>query len=193
MLNPHICIFDEVFAYPKLVLRDICALGFKDVVSTDGITYPGIAQPIPQWIQKQVICSLRNIFNEPLCINHMFARYTSPAIPAAPNKIHADTIMGEFAAHIYLSKDWPSDSGTSFWSHELFGDAHDAKTHTPDAVNAAANDHTQWQHKFTVPGKFNRMLLHDAKLWHCAEPVGGWGVGPASARLVLTTFFSRAK
>jgi hypothetical protein len=96
--------------------------------------------------------------------------------------------MGEYSLHVYLSKKWPEGAGTSFWRHPTQGDRHDDETDI-DVIQADQNDISRWMRSFTVQGRFNRAVIHDASFWHCAEPVGGWGTDPHNGRLVHTTFF----
>ena len=115
----------------------------------------------------------------------IFARATYAGL-AAENKIHSDLVMGSFAAHVYLSLDWPAGSGTSFWTNKLLGMRHTAGM---DPATIRSNSVEDWDRYLSAQAVFNRMLIHRGDAWHLAEPVGGWGSTPEDGRLVVTCFF----
>lgn len=191
MVRHTILVVDDFLFYPRAVRGEILEQPFADYVSEwDGVTYPGICQTVPAWIQQSIMGILQQLMGAPLQLVTCFARATYPNVAAAPNKIHSDRIMGQYAAHIYLSQVWPPGAGTSFWRHPTEGEYHTERTDTM-RVSADANNPEAWSRYMLVQGKFNRLVIHDADLWHCAEPIGGWGEEPSSARLVLTTFFRK--
>lgn len=190
-MRQTLIIVDDFFPYPHAVRNNIVMFPFTDYTSAvDGVTYPGISQHIPEWIKNITIAHVGAVMGIPLIASTMFARLTTSAVAEAPHKIHSDRVMGDFAAHIYLSVAWPSSSGTSFWTHRSQGEYHTEKTN-PKIIDEDSNVLTQWERNYMIAGKFNRLLIHDANLWHCAEPVGGWGSTPEDGRLVLTTFFKK--
>lgn len=162
---------------------------FKDYTSQwDGVTYPDINNNIPYWVQDYVFNRLKEIMGGPITPIAFFARATTKNTPAAPHKIHSDKLMAQFSAHVYISKDWPKEAGTSFWIHNEAGDRHTEETDV-ESVAKDCNDLSKWVHSFTCQGRFNRLLIHDASYWHCAEPIGGWGDEVKDGRVVLTCFF----
>lgn len=186
---PRLLIFDDFFMTPNEVLLHLLKGKFADHVSpSDGVRYPGI-QNAPGLCNVMHAYLTKVLGRKEARINNCFARLTSSAEAEAPNKIHSDYGMGEYAAHVYLSTGWPADSGTSFWRHRESGSERRLGAEDADLLKDA-NDASKWERYSLCPGKFNRCLIHDATLWHCAEPVGGWGAGPEDGRLVLTTFFS---
>lgn len=189
-MNPVIAIFDDFFSAPEFVREDIAAGEFVDHISEwDGVRYPGINKDIPEYVTKFVEERLGEMLHSNIAIQAIFARLTTKLLPEAPHKIHSDKIMSDFSAHVYLSKDWPTNGGTSFWFHKATG-AYTHEDGMDETVAKDMNDVEKWAPVFLASGAFNRILVHDSRLWHCAEPVGGWGTNSIDGRLVLTCFFN---
>lgn len=189
MARPVFLILDDFFEDPEGIRTEIIYRDFVDFKNpVDAIIYPGI-QVAPKGTQEILEHRLRNIIGRDIVIDACFARLTTKKMAEAPHKIHSDRIMGHYSCHIYLSKFWPLGGGTSFWTHPYEGQRHTFLTNEARIVEDQ-NDQTKWSRDILVQAEFNRALIHDACLWHCAEPVGGWGEGPEDGRLVLTTFFS---
>lgn len=190
-MRPVIAQFDDFFAAPEEWRADLLKRGFSDYVSEwDGVTYPGICKEIMDDEREWLECRLSDMLEEQVSIVTVFGRVTHKGLKGAPNRIHSDGSMAQYSAHIYLSEEWPAHSGTAFWH---YADDHSAK-HTDCKYLAEAlgssQDVSQWRHRFTFGGKFNSILIHDAALWHSAEPFGGWGDSAETGRLVLTCFFN---
>lgn len=192
-MKPYLAIYDDFFspAYLRLFDAIMSAGKFSDVTSpTDGITYPGIllAEPDAKLYLQIRISQLLDV-PVPVELSQCFFRLTSSAQKEAPNKIHNDASMGTHAALIYMSREWSRGAGTSFWTHVTEGE-YQKESCDAALVQSHTNRQDQWSFRFFVPGVRNRILLYDARLWHCAEPVGGFGSGPADGRIVLTCFFN---
>jgi hypothetical protein len=193
--KPAVAIFDDFFEEHKRLREDIIGGDFIDYKSPwDGVVYPGINGDIPLWAINSIHRRLMEIMDLEIDIHTIFSRLTTRNTPSAPHKIHSDKIMGEYSLHIYLSKEWPSGSGTSFWNHATEGQRHTDQTNIANILRDQ-NDPTRknWNRVLHAQGNFNRAIIHDATLWHCAEPVGGWGVDKEDGRVVLTTFFSEVR
>lgn len=192
-MKPTIAIFDDFFPDPERARQAIVSGQFVDVKNPiDGVVYPGINHQLPGWVEFFVLRRLSVVLNGPVTSKAMFARLTSSVTGPAPHQIHSDTIMGQYSAHVYLSREWPEGAGTSFWSHESEGFMHTEET---DIAKISVDMHRRepWRNDLRCQGLFNRILIHDARYWHCAEPVGGWGSTPEDGRLVLTCFFDAEK
>lgn len=188
-MKPVVASFDSFFPDITPIREALLKAGFSTVVSpVDGITYPGICLDIPKPISSFFVSRLSQILGGEVTCRTMFARVTSKETGVAPHQIHSDVIMGMAAAHVYISPVWPEGSGTSFWRHKIYGERH------LDDADAAivmrdSKDRDKWLPTLSCQGRENRLLIHDAQLWHCAEPVGGWGEGIEDGRIVLTCFF----
>lgn len=189
-MRPVLAIFDGFFKDPARAHADIIGGDFGDFVSPwDSVKYPGINKGLPGWMMERVVERLEEVTAERVEPTAIFARVTSAATGNAPHRIHCDQVMGQYSAHVYLSKQWPDYAGTAFWNHKTEGQM---LTDDTDVAQVMADSHLSdaWEKSFTCQGKFNRLLIHDSRLWHSAEPVGGWGDSPANGRVVLTCFFN---
>ena len=189
-MQPIIGIFDDFLLKPDESIASVLAGPYEDYHSpVDGVVYPAINKEVPddlglEMIQKLAFLMRRELRD--LDVVTLFSRAMFHGM-SAPNKIHSDVIMGRYAAHLYLSKDWPEGAGTSFWRHREQGATHTDRTKLELMDH---NDLSQWERVVTVQGKRNRLLIHHADHWHLAEPIGGWGGSPGDARVVITCFFN---
>lgn len=185
-MKPHIAIFDDAFFDCDDLLDLLIQRGFRDVISPyDGVLYPGICE-LPADSMQMCLEQVLGVPIDPLVC---FARLTCAGLKPAPHAIHPDTLMSQYAVLVYLSKDWPAGSGTSFWEHETHGRVHD-RTRDAEMLQKDSNDRAKWTQYFISEGKQNRMLLYDSRLFHCAEPSGGFGDSPENGRIVQTCFFN---
>lgn len=183
---PILTIEDGFFQDPVAVRESLLAGDFGKIVSPiDAVTYTGINLDVPQEIVDEFVHGIWERFGGKIVVRSIFARIMRGG-EKAPNKVHSDKIMGDYSAHAYLSLDWPDGAGTSFWTHDLEGAIH---TDSTDLSNIDTSNLDRWSRYLLVQAKFNRIVIHNAKYWHCAEPVDGWGDEPSNARLVLTCFF----
>lgn len=184
-MNPIIDIRDNFFRDIGAVRDGVLSMPFGDVVNQqDGLVYPGISAPPPA-----AVVELRNgvefLLGRDIEPRTVFCRATYGGMVAS-NKIHSDLIMGTYAAHVYLSPEWPTGAGTSFFANKKLGMRHRSDV-PPERVRP--NHPEDWERYCSVQAKLNRLLVHRGDAWHLAEPVGGWGSSPADGRLVITMFF----
>ena len=186
-LSPHILTFDDVCGTPGELRAAVLKLPFSPVKSpVDEVTYPFIA-PASDDIKHAVYAILSNALHGVVHINWCFAR-AMPVGVKAPHEIHNDQSMGMYSAHIYLNPDIFPHNGTQFWSHLFFGDQADPaqaryfeRMYDPQLGT--------WKKDQFISASFNRLLIHNSKLWHSATPKYGFGEDQHDGRLVLTTFF----
>lgn len=191
-MRPHVAVFDNFFAQRQAdeLHAYLTSAKYEDYVSpTDGVTYPGILRDIPAEYSRVLATKLYLMLGEQIRPNVIFARLTSAAQTEAPNKVHSDRIMGAGACLIYMTRVLPlQGSGTAFYRHFKYGDKHTDEV-IPAEIQTNVLADGIWQRRMFVRGEFNRALIYDSRLWHCAEPVGGFGRGPEDGRIVLTCFF----
>lgn len=115
--------------------------------------------------------------------------------------IHFDTdVNTKWAGVVYLSKDHPNIDGTSFWKHLRTGLEEIPKTaegfsrYGWNTVEDVANflttegkDESLWEKTFSVPYKYNRLVLFRPWLFH--SPGKSFGNSLESSRMVQTLFF----
>ena len=116
--------------------------------------------------------------------------------------IHADVDMQtRWAGVVYLSKDHPQVDGTNFWRHKRTG-----LEIVPNTVEGFGKygwknfsdlkafleteglDESLWEKTFTIPYKYNRLVLF--RPWMLHSPGTPWGDTVESSRIVQTLFFS---
>lgn len=186
VMNPILNIQDNFLCDFNNTRERVLAGVFDDVVSpVDAITYPAINKDLPQDVAHEMASGIAFFLGRQPEIRTIFSRAMHAGMHA-PNKIHSDVIMGAYAAHIYLSTEWPDGAGTSFWSHKRFGMRHSPEL---DTTQIDSNDVSQWERYMLVQAKANRFLMHRGDAWHLAEPIGGWGDRPDNSRVVITAFF----
>lgn len=180
-------IIDDFFPDPDVVFDAIASQNFKPYRSIwDGVKYPGINQEVPEDIKQYMVDRLSAIVNCNIKAV-IFARAMLKGM-VAPHRVHSDRIMGEMSCHVYLSKESPKNFGTSFWEHKTEGKVHTDYTDV-ETIERDSQDETKWQRDLLAVGRYNRAVIHDASMFHAAEPKEGWGDHPSNGRLVLTAFF----
>jgi hypothetical protein len=118
-----------------------------------------------------------------------------------PGRIHIDT--SHWTGILCLSRNEDSCGGTEFFRHRRTGTDH--LPLTPEALSAAgyssfdefdadilqkdALDRSKWEQLFSVPMRYNRLILIQPHFWHTAGP--GFGNGVENGRLVYLMFFNR--
>ena len=115
--------------------------------------------------------------------------------------IHYDVdVQTKWAGVVYLSKNHPKTDGTCFWRHLRTGleiapntpegfakygwrDFHDLKRF----LETEGLDESLWEKTFTIPYKYNRLVLFRPWLLHSPGPA--FGDTLATSRIVQTLFF----
>lgn len=117
-------------------------------------------------------------------------------------KLHIHFDVGNstcWAGIVYLSKDHPDGDGTCFWKHLRTGLEHVPRT-TEDLANYGwyssldlhtfleneGMDESLWKKTFSVPYKYNRLVLFRPWMFHSAGPAFGESI--KSSRIVQTFF-----
>lgn len=162
----------------------VCSFG--DIVNpADGVVYQHINVDIPIAVLNEATEKLNKIFGA-ITINYAFLRM-SPKGVYAPQAVHTDCSMGRYSLMLYLNN---ADGGTAMMVHKASGisqaptDGRFLKVTTPDKNNIEA-----WEIIDFAEMKENRAVIFDAKRYHCAMPVGGFGEIRADSRIVMTVFF----
>lgn len=180
VIDNFLSCFDELKEY-SLVCR------FGDIVNpADGVVYPHINLGIPSAVLNEIKEKINKIFGA-ATINYAFLRM-SPKGAFAPQAVHTDCSMGKYSLMLYLNN---ADGGTAMMAHKASGisqapmDAAFLAVTTPDKNNIDA-----WEIIDIAEMKENRAAIFDAKKYHCALPVGGFGESQPESRIVMTVFFN---
>lgn len=184
-MNPIISIIDDFFRDPIAIREELLSGTFDSIINPlDGVEYPAINKDLPAALLSELVMGVEVIVGQAIKPGLAFARATYAGL-SAPNKIHSDLVMGRYAAHVYLSEEWPEHSGTSFYKNKILGFRHKAEM---DPSSIRSNEPEDWERYCAAQAKLNRLLIHRGEAWHLAEPIGGWGDSPESGRLVVTMF-----
>ena len=167
--------------------RHSLACAFGDIENpADGVVYPHINLDIPSDVMDETKEKLGQIFGS-VTINYAFLRM-SPKGVFAPQAVHTDCSMGKYSLMLYLNS---ADGGTAMMAHKASGisqaptDENFLGITTPDKNNIEA-----WEVIEFAQMKENRAAIFDAKKYHCALPVGGFGESQDESRIVMTVFFN---
>jgi hypothetical protein len=184
MNNPLICVKNDFFEDPGEVQTLLGACTFADFrLGVDGVLYPHICRDLPSALKFEFLYKLETVLGAKILPYYLFAR-AMPEGVAAPSKVHSDRDMGKFTAHVYISPE-SRRASTSFLCHRSLGYAplpeHNGSEWSQDPL--------EWDRYLTVLGAPNRLLVHHAAHFHCAEPEKGFGTLGKDARLVVTCFF----
>lgn len=176
---------------PKLAERIfpvVTRLPFVTVKSEfDTVEYPEIAKDIPASVKSDFRKAIEGKINHGIVPTAIFSRMMTKDV-LAPHRVHSDLVMGEYSAHLYLSREWPWGSGTAFCRNLRDGSLE--QTAETDVSQIFSNKLEEWEVYARVPAVFGRLVIHKSSLWHVAMPLAGFGSGPENARLVLTCFFN---
>ena len=97
--------------------------------------------------------------------------------------VHSDTT--EYAGVWFLTPNelCPEGHGTAFFKHRETGAIRREGEQDPEGGYSA------FEQCMVVEGFFNRLLVYDARLFHCSA-IPGWGSGTEDGRLTMTFFWS---
>lgn len=175
--DPKLFMFDNwvenPLEYRASVLRqDFSVLDYGATAIFKGIAHADLASP--------AILKLKARHPDLTPTLSMFRK--SPFGQVEPNFVHCDIGLGDWTAILYLNPNPPPGDGTDFWQHQSGSIAG-----TPAfAVSAFKKPGvgTVWRH---VEGKFNRLLLFSADLFHSRSIFDNYGAGD-DARLLQLIF-----
>lgn len=154
---------------------------FVDEVNReDGVTYPAICRDVPTYGARRRIEAL---MGRPITLHSLFLRLSLGGAPC-PHQAHHDGLMGDFSMMLYLNRPEHCRGGTALVEH-VSGQEPDEPTWRRDT-----NTPEKWRTVSLCQMRANRAFLFRSRLWHRAEPIGGFGSTPADGRLVMTGFFS---
>lgn len=181
-MKPHLCVIDDIFILPAYIRNTIIAKGFMDITSPiDGVTYPGMCDLNDTHAEALFKDKLSKLFGQPT-VRHCFARLMTKDM-TQPHKIHSDESMGQYSAHVYLSRLAPSSAGTAFWQKA------GQQANNPPLESQEDFTGPDWEIWHKVGWRYNRLVVHRSDFFHSASPSEGWGSGAGDGRLVMTMFF----
>lgn len=180
-------------AYREVAL----AQEYRTVTGPDGEQYSNVSMREP----REFADLIEKAVGRPIAPRYSFLRFGTAEEPAGCH-IHADAIVEEYAALLYLTLPENCAGGTAFWQHRKTGfswlpNAQEVRRlgKSPARVEADlradAENTDKWDQIQTVDMKFNRLAVYPTKRFH-SRISGGFGTDLKSARLTWITFFSPA-
>lgn len=183
----------DAHAYREVAL----AQEFRTVTGPDGEKYPNVSMREP----REFADLIEKAVGRPIVPRYSFLRFGTELDPASCH-IHADAIVEEYAALLYLTLQENCAGGTAFWRHRKTGFSSlpneqevrrfgKSPARVEADLRADAENPQKWDRINTVEMKFNRMAIYPTKRFH-SRISGGFGQDLKSGRLTWITFFSPA-
>lgn len=190
----HSMIIDNFLSDAEGVRAHALKQVFEDITSPmDGVVYPDISLALPPLTAWEMKFKLQSLVRANISKHVEFMRVSKKGVKA-PHQAHSDTVMAEYTALVYLSRNEDcKDGATSVLSHVSGMDRHPGTDDAFKIWERDTNVYDQWIVDSRCPMRFNRLYLIRSDLYHRAEPVDGFGNSLENGRLVLTMFFDTEK
>ena len=193
----RIIVIDDFLADPDAA-RD---LALRTEYHKDPI-YPGYRSTRVSLLEQLGEC-FEKLIGQPIFSLESLFQYQT-AENEGQSFIHGDPC--NWAGVLYLSKDHDGEPGTSFYRHQATGqtqikvgadlmfEAIEKKVEPIEIVKMTGDDRMnseKWDCRYTVPIRYNRLALYNARQFH--RNGTAWGSEPANARLIQGFFIATEK
>ena len=185
----HSIVIDDFFDSGFLIRAHAISTAYKDQLSTDGVVYPDISIEIPEEIKQEFKDKLETLVGGKIKEFTPFLRLSRQGVPV-PHQAHTDAILGQWTALVYLNRPEQCIGGTSLLKHVSGMDTHPSTPEQEELWRQDTNDPTKWLSIGGCAMAFNRLYMVDSRLFHRAEPIGGFGDSNETGRLVMVAFFT---
>lgn len=199
---PSILIIDDFLNDPLVARQKALALDYDPALKIGN--YPGIlsAQPLPiPGLDEAVARTIGAAVVPQAGTSHSHCRLTL-ANDKGLSGVHVDPCF--FSGILYLNLPEHCRGGTDFFRHKrtaldrvpmdkgqmLAAGYADPNQLIEEVVNADTLKPSKWEKQFTVPMRFNRLVLFSPWMFH--NSARGFGSGPGNGRLVHLMFFAAA-
>lgn len=200
MLLPSLIIIDDFLTDPLLARNKALALNY-DPDFKDG-NYPGLlsTEPLPiPGLDEAVTATIGAAVKPQPGTSHGHCRLTLEKDKGLSG-VHIDPCF--YSGILYLSLPEHCRGGTDFFRHKRTGldrvPGHmagvtaagysDPNRLVEDVVNADTLKPSRWEKQFTVPMRFNRLILFSPWMFH--NSARAFGTKPDNGRLVHLMFFA---
>ncbi len=197
---PSLLIIDDFLTDPYLARNAALSLSY-DLAFKDG-NYPGLlsSQPLPIAGLDDAVSRIIGASVTPqLGTSHNHCRLTLSG-DKGQSGVHIDPCF--YSGILYLSLPEHCRGGTDFFRHkrtgldripdkaaDMYAAGYDDINHLiEDVVNADTLKPSRWEKLFTVPMRFNRLILFSPWLFH--NSARGFGSNSENGRLVHLMFFA---
>ena len=202
MPPPSLIIIDDFLANPDVARAAALRLTYDPALKQGN--YPGILSDRPLSIPglEERVSALAGLPLVPAPgTNHGQCRVTMKGDRGLTG-VHIDPAA--YSGILYLSKPEDCAGGTDFFRHKRTGldrvphdmagiraaGYSDINRLIEEVVNQDSNRAGRWEKLFTIPMRYNRLLLFSPWLFH--DAARGFGTTPETARLVMLMFFAEA-
>jgi hypothetical protein len=188
-VRPYQLVFDGALPSAVDLRQHALGLDYRGEIGPDGVEYPNISGDVSLAARGDLEYALTRALGEAIDVKLCFFRL-SLADTVAPHWAHTDTIISDYLALLYLTRDEDCRGGTAIVEH-VSGMKKHPRTKTELATwREDTNRPERWVPKTIAPMKFNRLVILPTDVFHAATPQG-FGSSVEDGRLVLITFFSR--
>ena len=197
---PWLVVIDDFLDQPDLVRARALQLTyavpghFPGLNSTEKIPVRGLAEVVSNLVREPLHTPWAPEFSHQNC-------RLSLASDSAPGRVHIDPT--DWTGVLSLSRNEDAQGGTEFLRHRRTGTDHVPTTPAEmaaagyksfaeldaDILQKDALDPSKWEQTFSVPLRFNQLVLFQPYYWHTAGP--GFGDSVENGRLVYLIFFKR--
>ncbi len=197
---PSLLIIDDFLNEPLIARKKALALNYDPVFKNGN--YPGVlsTQPLPiPGLDEAVARTIGAAVKPQLGTSHNHCRLTL-ANDRGLSGVHIDPCF--YSGILYLNLPEHCRGGTDFFRHKQTGldrvpmdtgqmqaaGYTDPNQLIEEVVNADTLKPSKWEKQFTVPMRFNRLVLFSPWMFH--NSARGFGSGPDNGRLVHLMFFA---
>jgi hypothetical protein len=197
---PHVFVIDDFLSNPDAVRQEALSLNyavqgrFPGLNSVEKIRLQGLENVVSALVREPVRAPWTKDFSHGSC-------RLALAKDDQPGRIHID--QSHWSGILYLSRPEDCQGGTEFYRHIRTGtdrvpmdpeglkrigySSYEELQH--DILDKDALDRSQWELTYTVPMRFNRLVLLQPHYWHTSG--AGFGDSIENGRLVYLMFFMR--
>ena len=199
---PHVFVIDHFLRNPDEVRAEALTLNyavggrFPGLNSVEKLRIGGLEQVVSALVREPVRAPWTDDFSHASC-------RLALAKDDQPGRIHID--QSHWSGILYLSRPEDCQGGTEFYRHIRTGTDRvpmdpeglkaigysDYKDLQHDILDKDAFDRSKWELTYTVPMRFNRLVLLQPHYWHTSG--AGFGDNVENGRLIYLMFFMRGE
>ena len=199
---PHVFVIDDFLNNPHQVRQEALSLNysvqgrFPGLNSIEKIRLQGLDDVVSALVREPVRAPWTNDFSHASC-------RLALAKDDQPGRIHID--QSHWSGILYLSRPEDCQGGTEFYRHlptntdrvpmdpeglqSIGYSSYDEMKQ--DILDKDALDRSKWELTYTVPMRFNRLVLLQPHYWHTSG--AGFGDSIENGRLIYLMFFMRGQ
>lgn len=199
---PHVFVIDDFLSNPHAVRQEALSLNysvqgrFPGLNSVEKIRLQGLENVVSALVREPVHAPWTKDFSHASC-------RLALAADNEPGRIHID--QSHWSGILYLSRPEDCRGGTEFYRHiptntdRVPMDPEGLKTigysdydeMKRDILDKDVFDRSKWELTYTVPMRFNRLILLQPHYWHTSG--AGFGDSVENGRLIYLMFFMRGE